>query len=106
MDISLRAHYAADFIELLRLLEPEKIDYFIFRRADFLPNPPPKLGYFRPFSSLVDKLRSRDLTDYAAAKLPAALDPANYPYLVFVDEQSSVIDLKALKISLMAKENR
>lgn len=99
--ISLRAQYARDFPEVLSLLEPEGIDYFIFRRADFLPGKRKKLGYFRPIGDLVKKLRSRDLTDYAAAQLPSTLDPVNFPFLVFIDDQSAVIDLHELKDFLL-----
>jgi len=97
LEISLRAHYAKDFNELLELLEPEGIDYFVFERNAFYPESLETAWYFRPLNKLVDELTSRHYSEYAFRQLPAEVNLESFPAMPFRDEWSVVVDLKALR---------
>jgi len=101
--ISLRAHYAKTLPELVTLLEPEDITYFVFRRSDFRPGAMAELNFFPPLDGLMKQLGSRPLEDYAYSQLPKKVDLANYPFVPFVDEQSTIVDVQALKAYLQSK---
>jgi hypothetical protein len=102
-EIVLRAHYSATLEELLALLEPEGIDYFIFKRGDFYPQVLPKLTFFPPFEGLMKELTSRSPDSYAYRKLPEQVDIQNYPFMPFKDRFSAVVDVKALKSYVQEK---
>ena len=98
--ISLKAHYAKNLQELLALLEPEGIDYFVFDRSKFYPEELAKAEYFPPLNEMVHQLTSRPPDQYAYQQLPKTIDVARAPYMPFRDSQSAVVDLKALKVFL------
>jgi hypothetical protein len=97
LEISLRAHYAASLDELLQLLEPEGVDYFIFERDLFYPEELAKAYYFPPFIEMTKELGSRHYLDYAYRELPRKVDQKIFPFMPFRDDYSVVVDIKALK---------
>lgn len=102
-EISLSAHWAASLEDLVTILEPEGITHFLFRRSDFTPTGLRQATFFPPLTERVKQLTLRPVGSYAYNKLPNQLDPAQHPYLVFIDQQSALIDVQALKIYLQAK---
>lgn len=100
--ISLRAHYARSLEDLVSLLEPEGVTHFVFRREDFSPAVLPTLSFFPPLDQLARELVSRPPGQYAYAQLPTSLDP-RFPFVTFIDAQSTVVDVKALKAYLQSK---
>lgn len=102
-EIVLRAHYSATLEELLSLLEPEGIDYFVFKRGDFYPQVLSKLTFFPPFEGLMKELTSRSPDSYAYRKLPEQVDLLNYPFMPFKDRFSAVVDVKALRAYVQEK---
>lgn len=97
IELSLRAHYAKTLEELVQLSESAGIDYFVFGRRYFYEKTMKVSGYHAPFDSLVKELASRDPEDYAYRKLPQSLNRERYPFLMFRDKQSVVVDIKKLK---------
>ncbi len=95
--ISLRAHYAASLQEVVDLLEPEGVDYFVFSRQRFYPAALQAEDYFSPLSYLVRELTARPADDYAYKRLPRKVDLEKAPYMPFRDEQSAVVDVHLLK---------
>jgi len=102
LEIELRANYAATLAELVEIVEPQGIDYFVFRREDFYPDALKQASYFPPFDDLVRKLSARDPNDFAFRKLPPKVDMQRYPFMPYKDEQSIVVDIAALKRYLVA----
>lgn len=102
-EISLRAHYAKSLEELVTLLEPEGITHFVFRRSDFSAAGLQRVTFFPPLTELAKELASRSPDQYAYAKLPKQLDPGHYPFVVFIDQQSVLIDVQVLKAHLQSK---
>jgi hypothetical protein len=102
-EVVLRAHYSASLEELLAVLEPEGIDYFVFRRGDFYPQVLPKLTFFPPFEGLMKELTSRPAEMYAYRQLPEQVDLQQYPFMPYKDRLSAVVDVEALKTYLQAK---
>ena len=100
LTVSLKAHYATSFNEFLKLVTPEKIDYFIFSRQRFYPNNLKNETFFKPLDTLTKRLTSRGSNAYAYKKLPRSVDP-QYPFVKFVDDQSTIIDIKELEIFLV-----
>ncbi len=103
LEISLRAHFARDLNELLTLLEPEKIDYFVFKRAQFYPEALQSAYYYEPFKELVKLLGSRQTSEYAYRQLPKDVNLVQSPYMPFKDRYSAIVDLKKLKAFLDKK---
>ena len=97
LEIELRANYAATLQELVAIVEPEGIDYFVFRREDFYPDALKQASYFPPFDGLVRQLSARDPNDFAFRKLPVKVDMQRFPFMPYKDEQSVLIDIAALK---------
>ncbi len=97
IEISLKAHYATSLREVLEILKPEKIDYFVFSKKRFYPEALEKERYFEPLNALVQKLTSKDYKSYAYKELPTAVDLNVNSYLVFKDEHSAVVDMKELE---------
>ncbi len=95
--ITLKAHYARTLSELVSLLEPEGVDYFVFERRRFYPEMLKNSEYFEPLNALVKELTSRDPMDYAYRELPREDDPGDYPYIAFRDRASVVVDIHLLK---------
>jgi hypothetical protein len=96
LELSLKAHYAQDPEEILALLKPEKVDYFIFARKKFYPEMLNKEEYFEPLNSLVQRLASHPPASYAYKKLAELGEGV----VVFRDDQSVIIDLAALEQAL------
>ena len=101
LTISLRAHYSRDLEELVKVLEPTNVDYFIFERNRFYPEELEKAKYFPPLDTFVKQLASRDYTQYAYRKLPAEMDPDNFPCMVFKDRLSVMVDVNCLRAKLV-----
>ncbi|MCB9030675.1 MAG: hypothetical protein H6619_06445 [Deltaproteobacteria bacterium] len=95
--VSFKAHYAEDLDELVSILEPEGIDYFIFKRKEFYPEALAKADYFEPIGTEVRQLASRDYMDYAYKKLPREVDLEKFPYMPYRDDLSVIVDVSALK---------
>jgi hypothetical protein len=95
-EISLRAEYAETLEELLSLLEPEGITYFVFRRADFTPEGLARANYFPPLDSLVKALASRPSAKFVFNQLSKGEESAKYPFVVFKDSFSVIVDVRAL----------
>jgi hypothetical protein len=95
--ISLRAHYAKDLNELLELLTPEGVDYFVFERKAFYPHNLSKASYLLPFSAMVKELGSRPPSEYAYRQLPRAVDLDKAPYMPYRDNLVAVVDVKKLQ---------
>lgn len=102
-EVVLRAHYSASLEELVAILDPEGIDYFVFKRGDFYPDVLPTLTFFPPFEGLMKELTSRPADRYAYRALPDAVDLQKAPFMPFKDRLSAVIDVKALKVFIQEK---
>ena len=100
--ISLKAHYAQSFEELLELLEPENINYFVFSKQRFYPEALANEKYFSPLDTLVKELTSRPIESYVYKQIPKELNGDDDSFQVFRDDQSVVIDLKKLAANLEA----
>jgi hypothetical protein len=103
LDITLRAHYARSLEELVRLLEPEGVDYFVFHRKLFYPDALQKATYFRPFDRLVRELTNRPPDEYAYRQLPDQVDPNAAPYMPFKDASAAVVDVRKLSEFLSSR---
>ena len=69
MELVWQAYYATNLEEFLKILEAERIDYFVFRRYDFNISTLKKASYDIPFNRLVKKLASLPLESYLFSKL-------------------------------------
>ena len=96
-EVSLRAHYSASLTELAAILEPEKIDYFVFKRSDFREDTLPNLTFFPPLDVMVKELVSRPRSDYAYMQIPKTVDVERYPFVPYVDRLSVVVDVQKLR---------
>ncbi|RMG43048.1 MAG: hypothetical protein D6719_04685 [Candidatus Dadabacteria bacterium] len=103
--ISLKAHYARNLRELLAILKPEGVDYFVFERARFYPGALKKARYFPPLNQLVRELTSRPYMEYAYRELPDKVDLKKAPFMPFKDRKAALVDLKALEKYLAARKN-
>jgi len=99
-EISLRAEYAETFEELVSLLEPEGITYFVFRRADFTPQGLAGATYLPPLDTLAAGLASRPSGKFVFNELSLAGESAKYPFVVFKDSFSVIVDVRALSLYL------
>lgn len=97
LSISLRAHYAKDLQSLVDILEPEKVDYFIFERQRFYPERLRNTKYFKVFQPLLDSLTAGPETDYAFRQLPSTIDIERYPFMPYRDRLSAVVDVNKLR---------
>lgn len=95
--ISLKAHYARNLEEFVAILEPEKIDYFVFERQQFYPEKLAVANYFPPLDTLTKELTAKPVTEYAFRQLPQTVDAVRYPFMPFRDGWSVVVDVKKLK---------
>jgi hypothetical protein len=102
-EISLRAHYAESLQDVVSLLEPEGVTYFVFRRADFRPENLERMSYYPPLDRVVKELVKRPSGVFAFNQLLKALDPVAYPYVKFIDEISIIIDVKMLAEHLRSR---
>lgn len=104
LTISLKAHYARSLKELVALVEPEGIDYFVFERQQFYPQALTEAKYFPPLDQLNKELTSHPVNEYAYKSLPQIPDPNHYPFLTFRDDWSAVVDINKLKEYFAARE--
>jgi hypothetical protein len=95
--ISLRAHYAKSWPEVLALLEPEGIDYFVFERRQFYPETLKQVTYFPPLDELARSLAQSPPEAYAFKNIPQTSDGKPAPFVVHRDGWSTVVDVKKLK---------
>jgi len=100
--ISLKAHYALDPKEFLALVEPEGITHFIYKRRAFYVDALAATTYFAPFDVLVKELTKPFADKYFYKRIPREIAQEKYPFLLYRDEQSVVIDVVALRTFLDA----
>ncbi|MCB9029554.1 MAG: SseB family protein [Deltaproteobacteria bacterium] len=96
LEISVKAHYAQNLDQFLKLLIPEGIDYFIFSRKRFYPEALKEDKLFSPLNTLVTELTSRDYHNYFYKSLPTEVNLEKNPFLVYRDDESAIVDVKAL----------
>ena len=96
-EIAMKAHYSANLTELLSLVEPERIDYFVFKRFDFKGDNLANVTFFPPLDVMVKELVSRPKEDYAYMQLPKKLDREQFPFVPYIDRDSLVVDIKKLR---------
>lgn len=94
--LSFRAHYATNWQSFYNLVSSAKIDYFAFQASDFTPGSIHRAGYDLPFLDDVRKLSSGPLESYVFSQLPNELDRQRFPFLVYRDQKTAVIDVAAL----------
>lgn len=97
LELSLRAHYAKDLSELVKIVEPAGIDYFVFERKRFYPEELDEASYFPGLNHVFDDVHKRPHENYAYRQLPAEIDLEKAPYMPFKDSQSALVDIKLLK---------
>lgn len=98
LNISLRLSYARSWQTFMNVLKDEKIDYFIFTARDYDEKRLNQAKYVQPFSRMVKRLaRNRPREQFLFSKLPRQVDPERFPYVVFADSDSAVIDLRKLR---------
>ncbi len=94
--VSLKAHYARSWSDFISLIKPEKIDYFIFSRQRFYPNNLKNEGYYIPLDTLVRELCSYPSESYVYKTLPRKVNLESFPFVKYIDAQSTVIDVNEL----------
>ncbi len=94
---SFQAHYAQSLKELVQILAPHHVDYFVFERKRFYPEKLKEEKYFEPLNASIQKLTGRHYTKYAYRELPREIDLEKYPFMPFRDNRSVVVDVAALK---------
>jgi hypothetical protein len=97
LKISLQTYYSSDLSELVDIVEPEDIDFFIFQRKDFYPEALQNAKYFQPLQPLVKELASRHHDNYAYKQLPRQVNLEEFPFMPFRDEESVVVDIRKLR---------
>ena len=95
--ISYKAHYAQSLQEVVDLLAPEGIDYFVFARKRFYPGAMKAEKVYSPIDEIVKPLLTRAPDAYAYRQLPTRVNLETAPYMPFRDEQSAVIDVALLR---------
>jgi len=94
---SLKAHYARNFNEFNEALIGENIDYFIFNKNRFYPEVLKKEKKIAPWGDLVLKLTSYEPSTYFYKSIPKKVDLNKYPYLLYRDDHSVLVDIKKLR---------
>ena len=97
LEISLRAHFAKDAKTFLQLLEPERVTHFVFNRKIFYPENLAEAKYFAPFDVLVKELAAGKPESYFYKRIPRDMNDRKFAFLVYRDDESVIIDVKALK---------
>ncbi len=95
--ISLKAHYAASLEEVVSLLTPEKIDYFVFERKRFYPKALQNVVYFKVFRPLLAELTGRPPEQYAYRQIPESGEDSSLSFVVYRDKTAVVIDVNKLR---------
>ncbi len=102
---SFRALYARSLEDLVAIMEPEGVDYFIFRRSAFRQDGLDNAKYFTPYDTLVKELASYPRDSYAYFKLPKRVDMERYPFMPYNDgKYAVVVDIRRLKEWLAEKK--
>lgn len=122
LKVVLDATYAKTLKDLVDILEPYNIDYFLFERNLFYTNrlgygDPSKdgyndpnrndnvgAGYPKPFKDYVKKISNRPWNEFAYRELPLEVDMEKYPFMPYKDKYMVVVDIKALKNYLEANK--
>ena len=99
--VAFRAHYARTLEELVAICEAEGISHFVFARKKFYPEALLEEEYKEPHRALVRELVSRPYEEYAFRQLPRKVSVSEFPFMVYRDEESSVVDIAALKDFLL-----
>lgn len=95
-EIVFRAHYATDLGQFLSLVEPESIEYFVFKRSEFTREALSKATYFSPLDILVRQLARQQPESYAYFTFSKAADEGA-AFVPYKDKQSVVVDVKRLR---------
>jgi len=98
--ISLKAHYSRDPKEFVDLLAGEGVTHFIFKRKAFYPEALASATYFSPLDTVVKELTSYPADEYLYKKFPPELDKSKFPFLLYRDDQSLVVDVDSMKTFL------
>ena len=105
LHITLAAEYAPTLKEFLKLLEPEKIDYFVFEREKFLPNNLANASYLEPFNAEVASMAHRTPPNFAYFELKKLAGEGHFAPLVFHDRYALIVDLRELRSYLTEHES-
>jgi hypothetical protein len=97
IELSLRANYAKNADELLTLVEPERISYFIFDRASLSGDRLKKVKYYAPFNGLVKQLAQDRPEDYLGRKLVSLSGETRSLIVPYMDDRAVVVDIQALR---------
>ena len=100
LELVFRAYYAPTLKDLYEILAPEGIDYFVFKRSDFYPEALQNAYYHPPADELLKQLASRPWEQYAYREA----QKVNAPLIVYKDDISAVLDLKALAEYLQTRD--
>jgi hypothetical protein len=104
LEISLRAHYASSLQEVIDILRPEGVNYFVFSKKRFYPEALTSEEFFAPLDTLVKELTAKDPASYAYKQLPTKVTEAAKSFMPFRDEQSVVVKLDGLQTWLHAQD--
>lgn len=97
IEISLRANYARTSSELLGLLEPENVSFFVFDRSSLSGDRLQKAKYYAPFNALVKDLAQFRPEEYLGRKLVALSNESRSAIVPYLDDRAIVVDLQALR---------
>lgn len=102
-EIALKAQFSESLEELVTLVEPAGITYFVFRRSDFLPGALSKVSFFPPLDGLVRQLASRPSGKFVYYELSNDGNSVKYPFVTFSDSFSIIVDVRAASAYLRDK---
>jgi hypothetical protein len=97
LELSLRANYAKSAAELIALVEPERISYFIFDRASLSGDRLKKVKYYAPFNILVRELAQHAPESYLGRQLVSLPADARRVVVPYIDDRAIVVDIQALR---------
>ena len=104
LEVLLRAHFAKDLKQLVEIVDPVGIDYFVFERKQFYPEALDEAKYFPGLNHVVDEVTAGPHDKYAYRQLPSEVDLEKAPFMPFKDGQSALVDIKVLKEYLNGKQ--
>lgn len=96
LEVTWKAHYAKSLGEIVALLKPEGVNYFVFRLHSFDPDNLKEATYFSPFEPMIRALTSADPTAFAFSALPARVNMKEFPAMPYRDKQSVVLNIDEL----------
>ncbi|MDZ4786360.1 MAG: SseB family protein [bacterium] len=97
LTLSLNAHYAKSLNQLVEILEPEGVQYFIFAKNKFNSSALKNETFFTPLDALIKELTLGEPASFAYNKLPKEVNVTKYSFLLFRDKESALIDVVKLK---------